>query len=1040
MQREAQSRMAWSSCTSARFIAGVVFMCMWVPLPGRGTPPSATPAAVVGLEGGLIVQFGADDTETPVTLGRTGRYLVDVLDPDARSVAAAQVSFHEAGIHGLVTAGRLHDRGDLPFADNVVNLAVIRGTPIPAHELFRVTAPGGHVMDSTGAIKADALQRAGFVPRTAPASVLVVRKPRPKDMDAWSHARHAADGNAASRDQLVGLPERIRWVAGAVDEVEGVVTAGGRNIYGGMLVRDSFNGLRLWNRDLRRADAPALSFRLPHIDRNLGRPVASDTFVFAVSQGSLVAIDGGTGAIAHVFEGLDRPSEIAHSGGVVLACDSRSVKAYRAETGQLLWEIAASSPRNLVADSAMACFIQGVSERGETVTAVGVSMASGAMRWQQSGLAWLPKVRRTVLYGKYLAYEVSSFNDHDAGNALYVTSSSSGSLLWEKAYPPGMNHVRQSRAMFVDDDLWILHGGKTNTAGAKEDIKRLPIRISALDPATGNTRVTYPAGLAHCFPPVVTARYFFSGVMDLTDLRTGELTLNPITKANCSRENGWVPANGLIYTTPKHCTCWPILRGFVALAPWDRRGRDRVDRPVEEIAFTLERGQPAESAPPAESPDSTADWPLYRHDPWRSSSTQGRGPDQLRTRWKTRIAPEQTLPDGPILDDWRENAYVKGLVSAPTVAQGLVFVARPDAQQVVAVDAGTGAIRWRFTADGRVDTPPTIHRGLCLFGTHAGSVYALCAATGRLGWRFRAAPTGERIVAYGQLESPWPVAGAVLVADGVAYFAAGRQSLADGGILVFALDPLTGRRHWVRRLDTIPQKGFYENSGLEFDPTDILHKEGDGIAFSRWIISRDGNAVKVDKWNAFAKLDTGGGAVWVPRGAWTYGPRHQRRFRGEAPRRPLCAFRDGTVLSSLNGSTEVFRRDFDLAGGETFKSNWITGWELSQKGKKGKNPFRTYRLAEKSTWTADVFNPDLKRPRRRDANAKMTNDVYGMALDGSGRLFTIHRDGRLVVVAVEDGAVKTEAQLAQPIWDALAIANGRVYFTTRAGELVCVGD
>ena len=151
-----------------------------------------------------------------------------------------------------------------------------------------------------------------------------------------------------------------------------------------------------------------------------------------------------------------------------------------------------------------------------------------------------------------------------------------------------------------------------------------------------------------------------------------------------------------------------------------------------------------------------------------------------------------------------------------------------------------GDVRWRFTANGRLDTPPAIHRGLCLFGSAAGWVYALRADTGEVVWRLRAAPTDQRIVAYGQVESPWPVPGAVLVMDDIAYFAAGRQPFADGGILVFAVNPLTGDRHWVQRIDSVPQKGFYENSGLEFDPFDILHAEGDGLAMSRWVLSPDG--------------------------------------------------------------------------------------------------------------------------------------------------------------------------------------------------------
>ena len=59
----------------------------------------------------------------------------------------------------------------------------------------------------------------------------------------------------------------------------------------------------------------------------------------------------------------------------------------------------------------------------------------------------------------------------------------------------------------------------------------------------------------------------FSGVVEITDLKSGEMMVNSITKSNCSKENGFIPANGLIYSSPKHCTCWPMLRGYVAMAP-----------------------------------------------------------------------------------------------------------------------------------------------------------------------------------------------------------------------------------------------------------------------------------------------------------------------------------------------------------------------------------------------------------------------------------------------------------------------------------------
>lgn len=477
------------------------------------------------------------------------------------------------------------------------------------------------------------------------------------------------------------------------------------------------------------------------------------------------------------------------------------------------------------------------------------------------------------------------------------------------------------------------------------------------------------------------------------------------------------------------------------MAPAAKSGSSVADVPPEEIEFYFEKG-PAVADPDAVAVQSD-DWPLYRHDRWRSGSSQETGPEALKVRWTVKL--QEALSGaaqvtGPILHDWKENPIVKGPLSAPTIAGGIAYVTRPDAHELIAIDTSSGEIAWRFTANGRLDTPPAIHRGLCLFGSAAGWVYALRADNGGLVWRMRAAPSDERIVAYGQVESPWPVPGAVLVMDDVAYFAAGRQPLADGGILVFAVDPMTGQRHWVRRIDTVPQQGFYENSGLEFDPFDILHAEGDGLAMSRWVLSADGQKIEVDKWNAFAKLNTGAGEVWIPRGSWTYGARHQHRFAGEAPRRPLTVFRDDNVYSSLDGSTNVFRRDFELDKGEEFNSRWITGWEAGSTARNGGKPYRNYRIAENALWRKDPFaDPEAPVAEEPEYGTQLHNEIHALAL-GDGRLYAVHRDGRLKVISTETGYVIDQTEVPPPAWDGLAIANNRLFLTTQSGEVVCLGE
>ncbi len=1010
--------------------------CLLVPVCQAEESPTLA-AEIAKLHGGLVVQLGGQDLGEAIALSRTGRYLVHVLEKDADVVRAAREQLRKQGRYGLGWVEQTQDMQRLPYAENLVNLIVVRGEAAPVDEMFRVLVPGGSVVIlRSDLLTPSELESGGF--EMVSDSPLLARKPWPPEMDVWSHPRHGADGNAVSQDKLVGPPQRVRWIAAATSEVEGMVTNGGRNFYGRVLTRDGFNGLRLWHRDLRtKGENNPRNFELPRLPAEGARPIASERFLYAIMQNRPVALHAVSGEIAFEIGDLTNPTELLHHGSYVIVANKEFVRAYRADSGEELWSFAVAEPRNVVTDGKVVALMAGRTRRGEHPEAIALDLQTGTVKWRRDDYPWLAKTVRTVLAKNRLVFEVSTLNDHDADNGIHVVMSDTGEHQWSKLFPPGMNHRRQARAMFLNDDLWILHGGKINTAD-KEKLKRQPVQVSALDPATGKTRVTFPAGLAHCFPPVATAKYMFAGELDMTNLKTGEVIANRITKANCSRENGWVPANGLVYTTPKHCTCWPMLRGFVAMAPAKEL---ELDLPVEQIPFLLEKG-PASADPNASNPQPD-DWPLYRHDRWRSGSSAAEGPNALNELWKaslTEIITSQEKVNGPILHDWRENPVVKSPLSAPTIANGLAYVTRPNEHELLAIDTSSGEIRWRFTANGRLDTPPAIHRGLCLFGSACGWVYALRADNGALVWKLRAAPSDERIVAYGQVESPWPVPGAVLVMDDIAYFAAGRQPLADGGILVFAVDPMTGNKHWVTRIDSVPQKGFYENSGLEFDPFDILHAEGDGLAMSRWIISPDGKKISVDKWNAFAKLNTGAGEVWIPRGSWTYGARHQDRFPGEAPLRPLVVFRDDNVYSSLNGTTNVFRRDFDLDKGEKFNSRWITGWEAATTARKNGKPYRTYRIAQGAKWTNDPFGESGKEaPDSKKRWKQLHNRIHAMALS-KDKLYVVHEDGRLKVLSTSDGYVIHEAQVPPPAWDGLAIANGRLFLTTQTGELVCLGE
>jgi len=168
------------------------------------------------------------------------------------------------------------------------------------------------------------------------------------------------------------------------------------------------------------------------------------------------------------------------------------------------------------------------------------------------------------------------------------------------------------------------------------------------------------------------------------------------------------------------------------------------------------------------------------------------------------------------------------------VADGRLYVAAKDAHTLHAFDAATGRALWQHIAGGRIDSPPTVYGGRVLFGSADGYVTSLRAADGALDWRFRAAPSNQLIVSYGQLESPWRVHGSVLVEKGLLYCTAGRSTYMDGGIWLYALDPATGAVRHQKRLDTAsPTRQDVE--GKPYVPA--YHMEG---ARSDVLVAQDG--------------------------------------------------------------------------------------------------------------------------------------------------------------------------------------------------------
>ena len=1045
-----------------------------------------------GVTGGLFVQIGSDDLTVALDLGRTGRILVEILDTDPAKVELARKKIQSAGLYGLISVNRWASGKSLPYAENLVNLLIIeKGRNVPLAHAVRVLRPAGLFLAEGAKAPESALKKAGLEnvqTVRANGDWTLARKSWPAKMDQWSHSRHGPDGNAVSADRLVQKAERIRWLAGPLVHASNIVTAGGRIYYHGVIARDAFNGLLLWDRKLQ--TPPSRIDSSWHGVRGSALPVASDDRFYVVNEGKLQALDAATGQTVKVYADAGTPIEFLNIGGVLVTTDAKTsiIRALDAKSGKLLWSHKAVIPvTSLVAGDGGVYFYEGgqdfkagnhlsLRRKAEGPRAiVKLDLATGKPAWRLTAAdhPWAGKGRRLSQHRGFLVCELSKFTDNPTGgNAIQCIAADTGKVLWGRQFVPHMNHRSQARALHIGSHIWISNQ-------FRDENKKRVSQWLGLDPATGKTVVTHnTSSFSNCTPPVATERFFVHG-LSLTDIATGQNTRSALTKHSCSLDAGTIPANGLIYIAPKHCTCYPMIKSYIAVAPTPPTPgpASKTLRPAD---FKVQSG-PAFGRAARAPAGAEAGWPCYRADLWRSASTATSVPANLKTLWTAKLG---DWPKGPLADDWKENPGVRGPITPPVAVGGLVLVAQPDRHRVVAMDAKNGKVRWDFTADGRVATPPPRAKGQWRFGTRNGTVYALGAKDGQLAWRLNVAPEDERIVAFGHLESPWPAAGSVLAVGDTAYVAAGRHPCAYGGMRVLAIETTTGAVKWVTPINTDSYNRHRKGQGLDVDMFDLLVGEArrgstpaadgakraggkpDYITMGRWRIDPVSGELGCDWKNGFAFYRTGGAGVMAPRGLWTYG---QRVFKGHlgylTKKRPLAAFRDGSIFTSTDDHRSLCRVNFTPESIAAFKGQWHTHrhkvpWSKDKKTGRRKRPGRTdywllglHEAPGNAAWTAgELFGAERdSEPRLRGGGyawtpAQVFGSGRGLNRQGIGAVvlagdtvFVAGKKGRLLALAAADGKKLTERDLPPIVWDGMAAAHRRLYVSTADGKVMALG-
>ncbi len=933
----------------------------------------------VGDDRGLCLVVGEADGKLTASLAEASRLYVQGCSWEAKGIQAGREALVAAGVvnrASIVWTAADH----LPYTDNLINLVVCStwsGRKASLEEIVRVLAPGGTALlgneTNPGAISGCAakLKQGGVKDVKALSRKGWIRFTKPVDpgFDTWSHNLGGADLSYVNNDKGAGPWQELRWIGepkfGSLHSTYwGRVTAGGkiyylenrsdhgkRQMY--LVCRDAFNGFQRWQ-----VKSGAAGVKLY---ATIGETLTcDDRRVYMVEDKTLTARDGQTGKKLMEFSPGFLPKMVTSMGSVLLASDLRvsprvatRVVALSKVSGKPVWS------RPAIAHPAAS---DGVAFVLAADGLEAVNCGTGASRWKvkTTGGAGAASLfcKGGVVYVKYKPpwKPVSLLAAYDVQK---------GTALWSHTNPGGGYGM-----LPYPDKLYMLsHNGK------KVD----QVTATQLDPRTGKKiKEVQTKGMVRskCYPSKGTGNFLLYSNSWYFD-KKAEKAISPQTvRSPCGL--GQVAANGLTYFLPHHCTCEVSMRGVLGMATKSRRTW-LPDAKGSAPLWTT-------GAAPASSPvvETASDWPQYRKDPMRSNASTALLPPRLTERWSVKLG--------------------AACLTQATSAYGLVCVAEPQSHRVFALDAVTGKQRWSFVADGRVAFPPALHKGLCLFGTGAGSVYSLDARTGKEIWRMRAAPAEKYIAEEGQFASAWPVIGGVMALNGKIYFSCGRAPNADGGVWLFGADAKTGKISWRTKGHT--SGDMFLTDGKVLCLVRTPYKLEDGTRTRGWK-------------SPLGMLST-----------TSYGSVAIADF--------MSSMEPALTFNRHNELTDGRLRGESLASSKGLS---VAGWRYKHGGGGGSKCGPDWR---KKSGQCFLYAEGSSKWRVEDIKQQILALVLcGDTAIAAGVPATRYPDGKpeLWVVSGKDGqTLQTLVLKSNPVPDGLSAASGRLYLATEDGRLMCFGS
>jgi len=808
-----------------------------------GFPSADTVRQATGVRVGLAVVLGTTDGELEAGLAGDGKMLVQGLTLDQSACIKARRHLFQERLSGVASVDQVDTLRTLPYYDMLVNLLVAD------LDALGVAAPSVDEIDRVLGFRGVAYLKAGGKWQKHV-------RPMPPEADEFTHWAYDASRSNLSKDRLVGPPNALRWVGRPSDHNgyqgcrvgHGIVFIRSGSGQGNkspeeltqrqpprVFAKDAFSGVTLWTKILGSSGrgiewgvvgkSCLFVYRTAPILTSQGTPLPGSSGELLLEGWNIhtgeteVSIPLGSLRERESKDFLKKylwclPNLAVTEGRLMYGFGPKLVIRDE-ETGHLRWEKDYSGRDGWVqsfmsADSTVVVLLGGASAvgRGGALTKhhtfkslIGYRLEDGKEIWRIDGSQLWKDTDFDKPGARYFIWELEGYSnglmplcvfrrmadEQKFGDALLtLVDVKTGEQPWVARHRlhPTYSYAQHNKYI-IGDRLYL--GSLTNGAAFRmKDGSPIP-ESSWGDLLQGGGTGRGGPRSGNCCAGTATVRYMMLQRMftpwdrlatfDHTQSETGLPDYWWARTFSLACRGRATPAYGTTYNAEGSCNCAVYISGSTALygmKPTEELPDDT--RRSTEYAGSLEASPLAEQTRAWDSIVAT-DWKLY---PGRTAMCWS-GPRTKHIDNRARGSIE---------------VWGYGHNSTKPLSVGdLTIQGRTNEHLLTATRNGKPV--WHFIAGGRIGARGELQTDgkRVFFGSHDGCVYAVNLADGTLAWRFLAAPADRRMVAFGQVESSWPIFN-VVPEDGKLYCCAGRHQDIDGGLHFWCLEAETGNPVW----------------------------------------------------------------------------------------------------------------------------------------------------------------------------------------------------------------------------------------------------